>query len=209
MPVSWLPLVGDYSYKANNKTCGIFMPFTGYFLGSSLMYIIGFFIAISSGGDIFTFISMSKFRYVACGVILLSTITTNFVALYSAAVSSAQFLKNKNNRIPIIIIGVVVLLVSVFFPINNFILVLERFLVSITMVFVPVFILVFLEHLNKRSQYTKSVNKWYLFIVITGMAGNWLFNKYSIFIPTLMTIMLVFVLFVIKNKWSLKKGNIE
>jgi hypothetical protein len=77
------------------------------------------------------------------------------------------------------------------------------------MVFVPVFILVFLEHLSKRSQYTKPVNKWYLFIVVIGMAGNWLFNKYSIFIPTLMTIMLVFVLFVIKNKWSLKKGNIE
>jgi purine-cytosine permease-like protein len=42
MPVTWLPLVGDYSYKADNKTCGVFMPFIGYFLGSSLMYIIGF-----------------------------------------------------------------------------------------------------------------------------------------------------------------------
>jgi putative hydroxymethylpyrimidine transporter CytX len=209
MPVSWLPLVGDYSYKANNKICGVFMPFIGYFLGSSLMYIIGFFIAISSGGDIFTFISMSKFRYIACGVILLSTITTNFVALYSAAVSSAQFLKNKNSRIPIIIIGIIVLLASVFFPINNFILVLERFLVSITMVFVPVFILVFFEHLSKRNQYTRPVNKWYLFIAIIGMAGNWPFNEYSIFIPTLMTIMLVSVLFIIKNKWPLKKGNIE
>ncbi|MDR0555193.1 MAG: permease, partial [Treponema sp.] len=36
MPVSWLPLAGDYSYKAKNKTCGVFMPFAGYFLGSSL-----------------------------------------------------------------------------------------------------------------------------------------------------------------------------
>ena len=41
MPVSWLPLVGDYSYNANGKTCAVVMPFAGYFLGSVLMYGFG------------------------------------------------------------------------------------------------------------------------------------------------------------------------
>jgi purine-cytosine permease-like protein len=142
MPVSWLPLVGDYSCKANNKICATLMPFLGYFFGSCFMYIIGLSIAVSSGNDIFAFIASSKFRYIVCGIVLLSTITTNFVAIYSAAVSSTQWMKSKNIRIPILTVGIVTLLVSVFFPVSRFELILEKFLISITMVFVPVFTLV-------------------------------------------------------------------
>jgi purine-cytosine permease-like protein len=53
MQVSWLPLVGDYSCKANDKVCAALMPFLGYFLGSCFMYIIGLSIAVSSGNNIF------------------------------------------------------------------------------------------------------------------------------------------------------------
>jgi putative hydroxymethylpyrimidine transporter CytX len=200
MPVSWLPLAGDYSYKANSKICAALMPFLGYFLGSCFMYIIGLSIAVSSGNDIFAFIASSKFRYVACGIVLLSTITTNFVAIYSAAVSSTQWIKSKNIRIPIIAVGIFTLLVSVFFPVNRFELVLEKFLLSITMIFVPVFTLVLLDLFCKKQKNKKSIHWEYLIIVFFGIIGNWLFNKYSIFIPTLMTVLLVSVLFIIKNK---------
>jgi purine-cytosine permease-like protein len=115
MPVSWLPLVGDYSCKADSKLCAALMPFLGYFLGSCFMYIIGLSIAVSSGKDVFTFIGSSKFSYIACGIVLLSTITTNFVAIYSAAVSSTQWVKSRSIRRPILIVGIFTLLVSVFF----------------------------------------------------------------------------------------------
>ncbi|WP_461246153.1 SLC5/6 family protein, partial [Treponema sp. R6D11] len=138
MPVSWLPLVGDYSCKANDKISAVLMPFLGYFFGSCFMYFIGLSIVIYNGNNIFEFIASSKFRYVACGIVLLSTITTNFVAIYSAAVSSTQWVKSKNIRISIIVIGLFTLLISVFFPINRFALILEKFLTFITMVFVPI-----------------------------------------------------------------------
>jgi purine-cytosine permease-like protein len=176
------------------------MPFLGYFLGSCFMYIIGLSIAVSSGNDIFAFIASSKFRYVACGIVLLSTITTNFVAIYSAAVSSTQWIKSKNIRLPIIAVGIFTLLVSVFFPVSRFELILEKFLLSITMVFVPVFVLVLFDFFCKKQKIEKSVNWGNLIIVFIGIAGNLVFNKYSIFIPTLMTILLVSVLFIIKNK---------
>jgi len=200
MPVSWLPLVGDYSCKANDKMCAVLMPFLGYFLGSCFMYFIGLSIVISGGNDIFVFIASSKFRYIACGIVFLSTITTNFVAIYSAAVSSTQWIKGRNIRIPIIVIGLLTLFVSVFFPVNRFALILENFLTSITMVFVPIFIIVFFEYFMKKPKFNKSINYINLIIVFIGIVGNWLFNKYNIFIPTLMTVLLVFVVYIMKNK---------
>jgi hypothetical protein len=40
------------------------------------------------------------------------------------------------------------------------------------------------------------------------MACNWLFNKYEIFIPTVMTILLVAVLFMIKNNLKTTKDRV-
>ncbi|GHV27982.1 hypothetical protein AGMMS4952_10620 [Spirochaetia bacterium] len=115
MPVSWLPLVGDYSCKADSKFTATGMPFIGYFTASCLMYIIGLFIGISNGGDIFGFIAASQFRYAACVVLFLSTITTNFIAIYSAALSSGKLLKTKNLRTRILTIGILLPLRPPFF----------------------------------------------------------------------------------------------
>jgi putative hydroxymethylpyrimidine transporter CytX len=199
MPVSWLPLVGDYASKADTKLCAVGMPFIGYFLGSCLMYIIGLFIAVTSGSDIFGFIASSKFRYVACAVILLSTITTNFVALYSAAVSSKQLIKTKGERLPIAIIGAFTLVAAVFFPVERFIVFIEHFLTSIGMVFVPVFMMVFLDYFFKKQKCAKGINWQLVIIAFVGMAANKLFNQYEIGIPTVMGILLVSVLFIIRN----------
>jgi len=203
MPVSWLPLVGDYSCKANGKISAVLMPFLGYFLGSCVMYFIGLLIVISSGNDdIFAFIASNRFRYAACGIVLLSTVTTSFVDIYSAAVSSTQWIKSRNIRIPIMVIGLFALVVSVFFPVDRFESFLENFLITISMVFVPIFVLVFLEFFMKKPDINKSVNYKNLIIVFIGIAGNWLFNKYSIFIPTLMAALLVFVAYIIKNQFE-------
>jgi putative hydroxymethylpyrimidine transporter CytX len=199
MPVSWLPLAGDYSYKADSKTCAVLMPFLGYFLGSCFMYIIGLSIAVSSGNNIFTFIATSKFRYIACCIVLLSTVTTNFVAIYSAAISSTQWVKTKNIRVSILAVGIFTLLVSVFFPVSRFELILEKFLVSITMVFVPIFTIVLYEFFHKKQKFDKPVNWANIIIVFIGIIGNWIFNKYGVFVPTLMTFLLVSTLFFLKK----------
>jgi putative hydroxymethylpyrimidine transporter CytX len=199
MPVSWLPLAGDYSCKANDKTCAALMPFLGYFLGSCFMYIIGLSIAISGGNNIFTFIAESKFRYITCCIVLLSTVTTNFVAIYSAAISSTQWVKNKNIRLSILAVGLFTLLFSVFFPVSRFEFILERFLISITMVFVPIFTIVLYEFFYKKQKLDKPISWANIIIVFIGIIGNLIFNRYSVFIPTLMTFLLVSVLFFVKE----------
>jgi purine-cytosine permease-like protein len=100
------------------------------------------------------------------------------------------------------VIGLFALVVSVFFPVDRFEAFLENFLLTIAMVFVPIFVLVFLEFFMKKTKSDKSVNYRNLIIVFIGIAGNWLFNKYELFIPTVMTILLVVVLYITKNKFE-------
>jgi putative hydroxymethylpyrimidine transporter CytX len=206
MPVSWLPLVGDYSSQADDGTTAFAMPFAGYFLGSCAMYFLGFFIALASGRDIFGFIAVSRFRYVACVVVLLSTVTTNFVALYSAAVSSTRLIRLKSLRRNILAVGVATLLLTVLFPVERFEAVLEHFLVSIDTVFVPVFTLVFLDFFLHREACRKKINGRFVRIALFGMAGNLFFAKYVPFIPTILTILLVILVYVLYDNFSKPAG---
>jgi putative hydroxymethylpyrimidine transporter CytX len=198
MPVSWLPLAGDYASKTDSPACASLMPFIGYFSGSILMYGFGLYIAVSSGGDIFSFIAGSSFRFAACAVVVLSTITTAFLDLYSAAVSSRQFVRlsgEKNERLPVLVIGLFALGVSVFFPIGKYEAFLTNFLTAIGMVFVPVYSVIFLDFMLKRERFEKLVKIPALGVIAAGMAAYRLFTQFEIWIPTVLTILTVWMLY--------------
>jgi putative hydroxymethylpyrimidine transporter CytX len=199
MPVSWLPLIGDYSSTASDKWCASAMPFIGYFAGSCLMYFIGLFIGVSSGNDIFHFIAGSRFRYIACVVVLLSTATTNFVALYSAAISSGKLTGIKQQRLLITVIGITVAIIAAFFPVERFEYVLEKFLTVIGMVFIPVYTVVFLDFFLKKEQWKTSINWGSIITALLGMASYWIFNTHEIGIPSLLSIAVVAVVYVLKE----------
>jgi putative hydroxymethylpyrimidine transporter CytX len=196
MPVSWLPLAGDYAYKAESKTCAVLMPFIGYFAGSVLMYGFGLYVGVSTGGDIFAFIAGSSFRFIACVVVVLSTLTTAFLDLYSAAVSSRQLVKPKNERLPLLIIGLFTIVVSVFFPVAQYGSFLETFLGAIGMVFVPVYSVIFLDFIMKKERFGKVLHVPGLIIIIMGMAAYRIFSNYEIWIPTILSMALVAVLYI-------------
>ncbi|MDR1873443.1 MAG: hypothetical protein LBQ90_00310 [Synergistaceae bacterium] len=206
MPVSWLPLAGDYAFRAEDGVCASLAPFVGYFTGSTLMYLFGLFIAIRSGGDIFSFIAASRFPLPACGVVLLSTLTTAFLDLYSAAVSSQALVKIKNERASILVIGIFSGLISILFPVERYSDFLSGFLTTIGMVFVPVYTVLFLEFLLKRPGSGKRFHRGNLAVAVVGMLGYHLFNRYEVWIPTLMTILLVCALYGAANSGVRKRG---
>jgi purine-cytosine permease-like protein len=198
MPVSWLPLAGDYASKTGSPVCASLMPFIGYFTGSVLMYGFGLYIALSSGGDIFSFIAGSSFRFAACAVVVLSTMTTAFLDLYSAAVSSRQFIKpsdERHERLPVLIIGLFALAVSVFFPIGKYEAFLTNFLTAIGMVFVPVYSVIFLDYILKRGRFEKPLKIPAFAVVLAGMAAYRFFTQFEIWIPTVLTILTVWILY--------------
>lgn len=209
MPVSWLPLAGDYARRAQSPRTAVLAPFAGYFAGSVLMYGFGLFIALAGGGDIFAFIAGSRFRFAACAVVLLSTLTTAFLDLYSAALSSGQLVKTKNSRTPVLVIGLFAVLVSVIFPAERYGVFLENFLLAIGMVFVPVYTILFIDFFVKRKREERNFRWPALGIALLGMAGYRLFSRYSVWIPTVMTMLLVALLYALFILLPGRRGNTE
>jgi putative hydroxymethylpyrimidine transporter CytX len=220
MPVSWLPLVGDYSYKADKPVTAALMPFAGYFAGSVLMYALGLFIAVQGGGDIFTFIAGSRFRLIACAVVLLSTLTTAFLDLYSAVVSLGQIsgprkaaagegrLKTRSwwsrDRLSLLGAGLFTLIVSALFPVERYSDFLTAFLTVIGMVFVPVYALLFIDFLFRRRgrEGEKRIGVpalRLLLIAAAGMAGYQIFTRYELGIPSLLSMALVWTLYLVNR----------
>jgi purine-cytosine permease-like protein len=195
MPLSWLPLAGDYARRAESRGAAFVVPFAGYFTGSVFMYGFGLYLALAGGGDIFSFIAGSRFRLAACAVALLSTLTTAFLDLYSAALSSRRLVKTKTERGPVLAIGLFAVLVSALFPVERYSDFLENFLLLIGMVFVPVYTILFLDFLLKRPRHEKPFHRSALAAALGGMAGYRLFSVYSLWIPTLMTIVLTALLY--------------
>jgi putative hydroxymethylpyrimidine transporter CytX len=204
MPVSWLPLVGDYSCDSDKPAAAALMPFIGYFTGSVLMYMLGLFIAVKGGGDIFTFIAGSRFRLIASAVVLLSTLTTAFLDLYSAVISSRQFVKPKNEKLPFVIAGLFTLAVSALFPVERYEQFLESFLMTIGMVFVPVYALLFMDFLFKAKT-ARSVSIVNLLIAAAGMAAYQFFTRIEFFIPSLLSMALVCLLYILTHFISQKR----
>ncbi|MHC6204732.1 SLC5/6 family protein [Breznakiellaceae bacterium SP9] len=209
MPVSWLPLVGDYSCKADSTISAALMPFAGYFVGSVLMYFMGLFIAVNCGVDIFTFISTSRFAPLACAVILFSTMTTAFLDLYSAVVSLGQFIKPRNKRLPLLIAGVVTLGISALFPVERYSDFLTGFLTVIGMVFVPVYALLFLDWVLRSPPTKRPFPPGILIVAAVGMGAYQVFSRYELWIPTLLTMALVCVLYLVLYKLFLNNKNLE
>ncbi|MDR1731885.1 MAG: cytosine permease [Synergistaceae bacterium] len=207
MPVSWLPLIGDYTSTAEDETCAFGVPFAAYFAGSTLMYLFGLYVSVKSGSDIFAFIAASRFTVPACGVVLLSTLTTAFLDLYSAAVSSQSVAGVKNSKLAILVIGVFSGLISVFFPVERYSDFLMGFLTVIGMVFVPVYAVSFLDFLKGRPACEKPFQPVNLALAALGMVACWLFGRYETWIPTLLTMALIWALYEITGRiWPHKKA---
>ncbi|MDR1420912.1 MAG: permease [Treponema sp.] len=206
MPVSWLPLIGDYSFRAENGTRAAALPFAGYFLASSAMYIFGLFTALSGGGDFFAFISASRFRFAACAVVVLSTMTTAFLDLYSAAVSSGQFVKTKSPRLPVLVIGTAAVAASALFPSEKYGDFLVSFLSLIGTIFVPVYGVVFIDFFmkkpmhgggnSKRKTVAGALNIPAFAAAAAGMIVYRLSTVYEFGVPTLFSLAAVFVLYI-------------
>ncbi|MDR2133879.1 MAG: permease [Treponema sp.] len=198
MPVSWLPLAGDYSCRAKDTLCASVMPFAGYFLGSVFMYGFGLFIALETGGDFFTLIAASRFRLAACAVVVFSTLTTAFLDLYSAAVSSTRIVSVKKPRRPVLVLGLFAAIVAAVFPAESYSGFLTGFLTAIGAVFVPLYGVIFIDFFMKRPE-NKSplgINLPGLAAAAGGTAVYMLCAKNGWGIPTLLAVAAVAILYI-------------
>lgn len=95
MSVSWLPLAADYSVRARSPQAGAAGTFWGYLAGGSWMYAVGLLVALATQSAepealvVGALGSLGlRWAVLAIAMVLLSTVTTAFLDIYSAAVSA-------------------------------------------------------------------------------------------------------------------------
>lgn len=88
MPLSWLPVISDYTREAEKPVKATVVSCLTYFAASSWMFVIGMGAALFTGeSDIAKIMLGAGLGVSAIVIILLSTVTTTFLDAYSAGES--------------------------------------------------------------------------------------------------------------------------
>lgn len=149
LPISWLPLIGDYSRYARRSSAGFFGSWLGYFVGSSWMFAVGLIAALASGSaDPVPAMIGLGLGVPALVIVLLSTFTTAFMDVYSTAVSALNILPKLSERFGIVAGGLLGTALALVFPMTQY----ETFLLLIGATFVPYFGVVLADYFLLRNR---------------------------------------------------------
>lgn len=134
MPLSWLPLISDYTREAKEPVKASAVSAIVYGLVSTWMYLIGMGAAIYTGEyDIAQIMVKAGLGIAGLLIIVFSTVTTTFLDAYSAGISSESIVAKWNGKW--IAVGVTVLgtIAAIVYPMDN----ITNFLYLIGSVFAP------------------------------------------------------------------------
>ena len=154
MPISWLPLVCDYSRFGKQTGPAFWGTWIGYFLMSSWMYAIGLAAALATHSP--TPESMVMELMVGLGlafpaivIVLFSTFTTTFLDIYSAAVSALNIWPGMGERKGSLLCGILGTTIALIFPGTAY----ETFLLFVGSVFCPLFGVVLADYFFHRKMH--------------------------------------------------------
>ena len=108
MPLSWLPLIGDYTREAREPVKATAASAIVYGLVSCWMYVIGMGAAIYTGEyDIAQIMLKAGLGIAGLLIIVFSTVTTTFLDAYSAGISSESIIARWNGKHVAVIVTVI------------------------------------------------------------------------------------------------------
>ncbi len=153
MPISWLPLVSDYSRFAKDSKRSFWGTWVGYCVISSWMYLIGLTATLATqspdpAGVVMNLMLKFGWAIPALIIVLFSTFTTTFLDIYSTAISGLNIFPKLGERRGIWIGGILGIIVAVIFPA---ILDYEHFLLFIGAMFCPLFGIVLVDYFLLRK----------------------------------------------------------
>jgi len=156
MPISWMPLVADYSRSARSSRSAFWNTWWGYFLISSWMYVLGLQVALFTGGtdpgqSILETMGRLGLAAPALIMVVLSTITSDFPDVYSATCSLLNISQRVSARTVMWLAGFVSILVALVFPMEQY----ENFLFFIGAMFIPLFGVVLTDYFILRQRKLK------------------------------------------------------
>lgn len=157
MPISWLPVISDYTKDVEKPVNATAVSAVAYTIASLWMYFIGVEIAsIGPNCDIAQAILLANLGVSGIIIVVLSTITTNFLAANSAG-ESAKVIYNKLNPK---VVGIVVSGLSAVIAISGIMNHYIDFLYLISSVFGPMAAVLLVSfYLGKDTH--NDVKTWY------------------------------------------------
>ena len=178
MPLSWLPLISDYTKDSAKPFAATLASTLTYFAVSCWMYIIGMGAALLTGtSDIAQIMLKAGLGIPALVIIVLSTVTTTFLDAFSAGISFRAIFKNANTKIVGIIVALVGTLAAVFYPMDN----ITDFLYLIGSVFAPMTAILIADFfVTKNESSKKQIDFVRIAIWIVGFILYRILMKYDI-----------------------------
>jgi putative hydroxymethylpyrimidine transporter CytX len=186
MPISWIPLVADYTRFARSRRAGSLGTAVGYGIAHAWFYVLGVLLILSriatDPTDPTGFVS--AVLAVPVGLLALAILAVDesdeaFANVYSAAVSVQNVFPKLSQRMLSIGLGAICTLIAIVVPLIQY----ENFLLLIGAVFVPLFGVLAAHYAVVRRGYTTeeiyendtAVRPWGVVAWLLGfLAYNWL-----------------------------------
>ena len=157
MPLSWLPLISDYTREAEKPFRATLASTLTYGLVSCWMYIIGMGAAIYTGeGDIALIMVKAGLGVAALVILILSTVTTTFLDAWSAGISSESLSKKLSGKWVAVGVTVIGTAAAMLFPMDD----ITDFLYLIGSVFAPMIAVQLADFFILRRPGTDSGFDW-------------------------------------------------
>lgn len=166
MPLSWLPLISDYTREAEKPVQATVASVVVYGLVSCWMYLIGMGAAIYTGEyDIAQIMVKAGLGIAALLILILSTVTTTFLDAWSAGISAESLSKKLNGKWTAVVVTVIGVVGSILFPMDD----ITDFLYLIGSVFAPMIAIQIADvFLLKQDRFDQAVDVWNLGIWLVG-----------------------------------------
>lgn len=199
MPLSWLPLIADYSKDYKDYKKSSLASVLAYGIVSVFMYTIGLSASLFAGtNDIGEIMLKSGMGILGLLIIVLSTVTTTFLDAYSAGVSANSLNKNIDIKKCGILVTIIGTIGAIIFPMDD----ITDFLYLIGSVFAPMIAILiadfYIIKVDRSSEdfYLKNIIIWIIGFIIYRI----LLNKDVIIGATFLSILITIALTLIVEK---------
>lgn len=188
MPISWLPVISDYTKDAEKPVKATLISAIAYTIASLWMYFIGIeIVAMGANYTISQAILITGLGIPGIIILVLSTVTTNFIATNSAGESAKAIIHSLNPKIVGIIVSILSAILAISGIMNHYI----NFLYLIASVFAPMAAVLMVSYYLTRDNPGDNVT--YIWNIIAWLAGFIVYqltvNMNSIILgPTLLAI---------------------
>ena len=169
MPLSWLPLISDYTREAEKPFAATLSSTLTYGVVSCWMYVIGMGAAIFTGEyDIAVIMVKAGLGIAALVILVFSTVTTTFLDAWSAGISAESLSGKLSGKTVAIVTTLVGVAGAILFPMDD----ITNFLYLIGSVFAPMIAVQIADHfLLRRDRFAVAADARNLVIWLIGFVA--------------------------------------